>query len=780
MEVRAGFEGAGRLGSWIPLDMELINEGSEVRAVIQVDVQQSGGRGTFTNVPTTFSLPVVLPRLSHRRYTMEIHLPSLSNRITARLVKLPENEVLTERDISMLRVPLGDYFCGILARDATSYDFIAALDLPPPIRRARVAALEASTMPDRAQLLGSFDCIIVDNAATGELREQQLDALQVWVGTGGLLIAVGGPTWQSSLAPLPPSLLPVEPTGLTSIRSMQALGNLVQVPVEPGSTWLVSQARPLVDRGARVAAAQDGIPLVVAAKRGEGTVIYLAFEPTARGLQGWPGAEAFWRYLITHAAVDNGVGSALVRPYLRWGRVPRVGMADFSEHPRPDLDWLWLLMGGYGTTLGLSLWGFGRRGMVGAGVGSALALTLAWTGLALVLARGRAESDVAVTRLSVIRPIEVGESSAAYTRQYVSILAKREGQYTFDLTENMLARGMYFPFPRPPDDGDRSWRFNLFEGAQPRFENLTLGQGQLATAVIDGQLRQAPGIQADVRIEAGALSGVIVNRTGSILRDVSIVVDNQPHWLGSIEKDQPRQVFVTLPRQAAAGNVAPSALAERLVPSSGTGQTALAARRDFVESLFSARFLFQRMEMRGPTLIGWLESAPDQLVPRDFLVSNVDLALLVQPLQPMLPRGFEGEIPAASMNRRDLGIGSGTPNDRDFYTVQPGEAITLQFTVPPTEGSFNVQQLRVNVEGNINMRGRVPQPPFTVSLFNWRAAEWQGWEVRSGPNIVPDGARFVSAAGDIRLRYVLDPNQTPDVREARINRLDVTPVGIVR
>src|ERR671936_3106719 len=130
----------------------------------------------------------------------------------------------------MTRVPLGDYFCGVLARDPSAYDFLAALELPPPIRRVRTAPLEPATVPERAQLLGSFDCLIVDNAATAQLRQEQLDAIQVWVGTGGLLISVGGATWSSTLGPLPPELLPVQVSGLTQINSLDSLGQLFDVP----------------------------------------------------------------------------------------------------------------------------------------------------------------------------------------------------------------------------------------------------------------------------------------------------------------------------------------------------------------------------------------------------------------------------------------------------------------------------------------------------------------------------------------------------------------------
>lgn len=782
MDVRAGFDGAGRIGGWVPLDVQLANEGSELRAEVQVVIQQGGGRSTYTLVPTTFTLPVVLPRLSNKRFSMEVFLPNAqNNHLTARLVKSGGGELITEQDITMTRVPLGDYFCGVLARDPSTYDFLAALDLPPPIRRARTAPLDPATMPERAQLLGSFDCLIIDNAATAQLRQEQLDAIQVWVGTGGLLITVGGATWQSTLGPLPPDLLPVEPTGLTQLNSLDGLGELMDQPMDQQGPWLVSQSRPRTDRGARVVASQDGVPLMVASKRGDGTIIYLAFEPTARNIRGWSGNEALWRYLITHAAVDNGGGSALVRPYLRWGaRPPRLAMADFSTHPKPSLNWFWALIGVYAAGLGGSLFFFGRRGMVGTGILGAVVLTLVISGVALLVARQRAEPEVAVTRLVVVRPIDVGDSQAAYTHEYLSILARRDGSYTLDMSPDSLSRGLYYPFPRPSDESDASWPFNVGEGAQPSLDNVSLKQGQLATAQIDGQLRQGPGVQADLQIENGAITGTLTNRTGGKLSDAFVVLDNDFRSLGSLDKDQSRQLDFLLPSAAAAGNMAATAIAEKLTPPGSNNKPGATARRDWLESLFSARFLSSRMELRGPTLLGWLEQPPTGILMPNFNVSSADFSLLVQPLQPGLPRGFEGEIPAAAMNRRDLGIGSGAPTDREYYTVAPGEAITLQFLMPPSDGTFNLQELRVNIQGSVTGRTRAQQLPFTVSLFNWRAAEWQAWDVDAGSSIIPGGDRYVSAAGEVRVRYSLDASLGQSVREVRISRLDVTPVGAIK
>src|SRR5207302_1405952 len=262
--------------------------------------------------------------------------------------------------------------------------------------------------------------------------------------------------------------------------------------------------------------------------------------------------------------------------------------------------------------------------------------------------------------------------------------------------------------------------------------------------------------QADLMVDHGGLTGIITNRTGGRLSDAYIVVDGDFRPLGSLERDQSSQIDFLLPPQAAAGNLAATAIADKLTPPGSSGKQGASARRDILESLFSARFLFSRMELRGPTLVGWLEQAPNQIVAPNFRLSSAEFTLLVQPLQPQLPIGFEGEVPAAAMNRRDLGIGSGAPTDREYYTVAPGEAVTLQFLIPPSQAAFQLKELRVNIEGTITGRVRSQQIPFTVSLFNWRAAEWQAWEVGAGSCIVPDGERYISATGEVRLRYMLD------------------------
>src|SRR5215212_10612473 len=88
MQIRAGFDGLGKVGGWIPVEIELRNDGPDITGELQISVQDTTtNRGTYTRPPTVYSVPAVLPRKSHKRLTLDILLPSSAIRTQARLVE---------------------------------------------------------------------------------------------------------------------------------------------------------------------------------------------------------------------------------------------------------------------------------------------------------------------------------------------------------------------------------------------------------------------------------------------------------------------------------------------------------------------------------------------------------------------------------------------------------------------------------------------------------------------------------------------------------------------
>src|SRR5215210_4075211 len=241
MTVRAGFDGIGKIGGWTPIEVELRNDGPDVDGEVQIVVtDNTTNRGTYTRAPTLSTAPVILPRRSHKRLTLEAELRATGQRIQARLVE--GEAIISEQDVPLTRVAAGDLLCGVLSRTGPAFDALASLDLPPPLRRARIAHIEVADLPTRAQLLGSLDCLIFDNISTGAMLPGQKEALSSWVSAGGLLVVIGGPTWQRTVNALPADVLPVKVTGLTSVDNLAALGDFGRAPIVEAGPWLISQA----------------------------------------------------------------------------------------------------------------------------------------------------------------------------------------------------------------------------------------------------------------------------------------------------------------------------------------------------------------------------------------------------------------------------------------------------------------------------------------------------------------------------------------------------------
>src|SRR4051812_12752416 len=237
MTVRAGFDGLGKVGGWLPIEVDVRNDGPDIDGEIQIVVSDTTvSRGTYTRAPAVYSAPAMLPRRSHKRIVLEAELRATGQKMQARLVE--GGNVISEQDVQLTRVAAGDLLCGVLSRSGPSFDFLPTLELPPPLRRARISHIEVEDLPTKPQVLASLDCIIFDNIATSTMLDSQRDALTSWVYGGGLLVVIGGPTWQKTFASLPPDLLPVKPNGLASLDSLDGLVELGGEPIKDAGPWL--------------------------------------------------------------------------------------------------------------------------------------------------------------------------------------------------------------------------------------------------------------------------------------------------------------------------------------------------------------------------------------------------------------------------------------------------------------------------------------------------------------------------------------------------------------
>jgi hypothetical protein len=778
MTVRAGFEGYGKANGWLPIEVEVRNDGPDIDGEIQIVVSDaSGNRSTYMRAPVVYSAPAVLPKRSHKRILMEAEMRLAGQRIQARL--LERGTVLAEQDVPLTRVPTGDLLCGVLSRSGPAFDFLPTLELPPPLRRTRLAHIEIENLPTRPQVLASLDCLIVSNISTAGMVDSQRAALSSWVHSGGLLITIGGASWQRTLTGLPQELLPVQTNGLISLENLESLADIGGEPIKDPGPWLISQAS--VTDG-NVVVEQSGVPLVAAARRGNGTVMYLAMDPSAEPLRSWSGASRLWRYVLAHGSTNVGVGSASSSPFSGWGRYPRGAMVDVSLLNGPSPVVIMLALGLFALIVGpvnyLFLARFGRPGW------SVVTIPLI-TGLATVgtftLASAYRDSDVIVNKVSVVRGYP---TAPAYARTYVSVLSRRQANLAVSSNEHSLLNSLYYPFPRDPAPDAAPWSVKIVEGITPVIDEFQLQAGALGTLLVDSQVTLPGQLETDLRVEGRQVLGSITNRLDTNIYDASLIVDFQVLKLGDLRRGETREVAMTLVGNGSAGVGPPSSFAAQLAPQGSGRRGNLSgpetARKDVLEATFGTGFSAARFELAGPTLLGWIDTSAAAIQIADVRPSTVETTMLVSSLPITLPKGFEGELPPQVIQRRQLGTMSLNRQQSGSYDLTSGESLAFQFSLPSGTSKLLLDGLYVNIDGRLRGAAGASNLLGEVSLFNWRTAEWEDRVVGFGRNLVRDVAPYVSAAGDIRVRYTFKPPPDTAATGVSFSRFDVTASGLMR
>ncbi|MCC7105272.1 MAG: hypothetical protein IT307_09030 [Chloroflexi bacterium] len=778
MLVRAGFDGAGKIGGWLPLDVDIRNDGDDFDGELQISVlDTNGNRPAFASAPTIFTAPISLPKRARKRFQMEVRLISPSSKMRA--VLTDGTSSVLEQDVSLARVTGGDVLCGVVSRTASALDFLPSLELPPPLRRVRLARMDVTDIPVKPQLMTSLDCMIVNNVPTSTLDDGQRDAIRSWVASGGLLIVAGGASWQRTMQGLPADLLPVRLTGLQPLDRLDNLSDFARDQL-PAGQWLASQA---ITTDGNSVVDQDGIPILVAVKRGLGSVFYLALDPSTPPLRGWNGSVNLWRYVLSHSSTGTSFGQSNSSNYTNWGRSPRSALTDISAlrlpSPAPLVGVLvlFLLSVGPGNYLLLR-----RLGRLSWAIVTVPLTTMIFSLLAVGVANANRDSDSVMTKVAIIRGLPT--SPLAYSRAYVGILSRRQSTYDIVGENGSLVYGQWYPLPRDTSSEGASWTLKVQTGPQPEVPELNLAAGSLGTIAADSQFRLGGGLEADLQTDGQAIFGTLTNHTGSPISDGFLILDYSFLKIGDFKAGETRDVSFPLAAQGSAGYGQPNSFAANLYPSgTPTKKPTDAARRDVLDQSFaslSPGFGTSRLDLFGLSFLGWIEGSGMDVTLRDSHPTVIDNTMYLATLPVKLPRGYEGEIPAPLVMHRPIGLTTASRQAFGSYLLSAGESIALQYTIPIPLSRFLLSRLDVQIDGRVRGPRGASTPLGEISLFNWRTAEWDEYSVSFGSQTIVSPLRYISGSGDVRLRYTFRPPTNTAATAVDISRLDVLPVGVMR
>lgn len=580
--VNAGFDTRYRDGNWIPVVISLNNGGSDFNGTLSIStVSPYGGNNSST---ATYQVPVNLANGAQKQITMYIPLSTGASGTTQTIIVnlLDSNNHLVSRQSSTLNaLGVGDVFVGVLSDQSTGFAPLNAVPLPNQGGSVIVEQLSASSMSTIAAVLKNFDVLILDNFTTSTLSPAQLNALDTWVNQGGSLIEVGGPEWHRTLSPLPADLLPVTLTGTGAVPArtpllpvggpdrggVDAQGSVpdnVSAPVPVSTATLATtKAIPLLASGTT--------PLIVQAEQGEGSITYLAFDPTLNPLAGWPGASMLWKGLLLRNLGDQLLSSATstglsTNPK---GQFVVGGMDNLLQSLMPNTvpsPWLLLvLLVGYLLILGpvrllVVRWRKKRSWSWRIVLASIVVFSLLTYGLALQEKGTSILSDsVSVIQLS-------GANTLAHETTYLGVFVPSQGDFLVHLPGNVLAQ------PSPNGFSSTAGQQTTISPDQNGISVNLQGVDIWTLRSILAQQDQPVhgGIVSHLEDVNGTLKGSITNTLSYSLSDVYVLMTNSFAHIGNLAAGQTVQVNQPLNATTSGGYNVP--LATQIAISVNGGQ----------------------------------------------------------------------------------------------------------------------------------------------------------------------------------------------------------------
>lgn len=582
--VNAGFDTRYRDGNWIPVEISLSNGGSDFNGTLSIATVSPFGNNN--NTPTaTYQVPVNLANAAQKQITMYIPLSTGASGSTQPIIVnlLDSNNHLVSKQTSILNaLGAGDIFVGVLSDQSTGFAPLNAVPLPNQGGSVIVEQLSASSMPTIATVLKNFDVLVLDNFTTGNLSPAQLSALDTWVNQGGSLIEVGGPEWHRTLSPLPADLLPVTLTGTGTVPArthllpvggpdrggIDAQGSVpdsVSAPVPVSTATLATtKAMSLLTSGTT--------PLIVQAQQGEGSITYLAYDPTLQPLAGWPGASMLWKGLLLRNLGDQLLSST---NGLGYGTNPKNqfvvgGMDSLLQSLMPNTvpsPWLLLvLLVGYLLILGpvrlaIVRWRKKRSWSWRIILASIVVFSLLTYGLALQEKGTSILSD----SVSVIQ-LGGGSSTLAHETTYLGVFVPNQGDFLVHLPGNVLAQ----PSPNSfISSGNQQTTISPDQsGTNINLQGVDIWTLRSILAQQDQPMHG--GIVSQLEDVNGTLKGSITNTLSYSLSDVYVLMTNSFAHIGNLAAGQTVQVNLPLNTATNGGYNVP--LASQIAMSINGGQ----------------------------------------------------------------------------------------------------------------------------------------------------------------------------------------------------------------
>ena len=767
MKVTPAYGGNFKYGEWLPVWIELENQGDDLDGDVRIDISSSQGS-------LVFDTPVSLPSGARKRVALYVLPNNFSRELTVNLVS--KNKTVVSQKAAVRPQSNIGYIVGLLAPERGALALLNGVRFPGQERPKILVDLNLAEFPERPEGLRSFDLLILNDSDTSKMTPEQAAALAGWVQQGGRLVIGGGAGAQQTLAGLPAEMLPLQLQGVSevNIEALQPLAIFTGKDLAATSgTFIVARgvardnpASPKAAEGLRPLVVGNDFPLVQEWNWGTGMVDYIALDLAGVPFDGWPGTQTFWETLIgaSGSYPENMPIDMSPRQY-------RANMLTYPLSNIPSLDLpsvkgLSILLGIYILIIGpvnyLVLRRIRRLHLAWVTIPI---LTLLFAGGAFGVGYALRGNDLILNRVALV---EVRPNGEAGVTSYMGLFSPRMQSYEVTVQGESLISPM-----TGNDQGGwgRGVPVNgtggqmVFVQDQPsRVRGLSVNQWAMQSFMAESSWPEFGKITGDLQIENDVLKGTVRNDSGYTISDVIVTLQGRFVRLGDMAPgdEKPVNIGLSSPQSDRFGPpLSYRIFQERFA--NGPMPRDVEQKTNILSSVFeNGPWSKMLSSVQPPSMginsgtfssvlvFGWLDQAPPQVdVPNNRLTQKTT-ALVYTTMEYNLPDSgylslppgmIPGVITSMPPNSGNCGIATS-------IQMMQGKA-EFEYQVPGNLEGFRVQTLKLNLSrdnGNANI---LPG----IALYNWQDKSWTNiQDPIAGTNVIQKAGPYVSENGVIRVQ----------------------------
>ena len=672
MNARVLLQGHARTGSWAAIQVDLQNDGPQIRGELQMD----GGAESNAR----YAMAVDLPTNSRKTYVLHAQPPAFGRNVTVDLVA--DGQEIESVTVAYVVHEVTQLVVGVLAEQPGPIVSQIKLPASPTGVAPVVFPLTVADLPTRVEGWSVMDRLVWQDVDSNSLSPDQLDALRRWIAAGGRLGIMGGSAGIGTLSAFPDDILPYRPTA--TVDADPAVLRSVLGPAPDGAGDVIAMAgtlargRALATSGDRVVAAELGY--------GAGRVTILGFDTTTSWIKDSTAVEALWRTTMPPRTSDGTLltdDSQLLQAVYQ---VPALAL--------PPTEGLLGIIGAYILIIGpinyLILKRLDRRELAWV---TMPVLVLAFAAAAFGYGAFLKGTDVVVNEVAIVHGAP--DATEATAQVYFGIFSPNRATYRVDVPGGALLAS---PISGDPF-GQGSSTLDIIQGTGPgdpsAVRGLSVGTGSIR--IVRAQVPvTAPKMRADLRLVDGSLTGTFENASDRTLENVAVVLGSSVVVLGNVPAGESRDVKLVI-----RDNPFGASLADQIIGAAFDASTPEAVRRSIRYQIVN-QLTFDPMGMfnnalsadRAVIMAFGQDQVLDIKLGSDTPRQNGNVLYYVP-----VSIGIEGHVAFSSDLMRSTVVEADAQlfsKDRFFIQMGNGKA-TMAYQPIPFDGTFSATRIGIGL-----------------------------------------------------------------------------------